>query len=90
MMASQGRIGIDREKDMLRIESERKLVDSETTENREAREMGAEWCCYLPEGKETDASSGVYYLRTSRMSLSEEGVREYYNIICNVEDTFRT
>jgi hypothetical protein len=49
MMASQGRIDIDREKDMLRIESERKLVDSETTENREARETGAEWCCYLPE-----------------------------------------
>jgi transposase len=44
----------------------------------------------IREGKETDASSGVYYLRTSRMGLSEETVWEYYNIICNVEDTFRT
>lgn len=46
MMVSQGRIDIDREKDMLRIERERKLVDSATIENREAREMGAEWCCH--------------------------------------------
>jgi hypothetical protein len=46
MMISQGRKGIDREKDMLRIEREMKPVDSETIENREARETGAEWCCH--------------------------------------------
>ncbi|MDR0749466.1 MAG: hypothetical protein LBF62_07840 [Tannerellaceae bacterium] len=46
MMVSQGRIDIDRKKDMHRIERESKLVDPETIENREAREMGAEWCCH--------------------------------------------
>jgi hypothetical protein len=46
MMVSQGRIDIDREKDMHRIERERKLVDPETIENREARELGADWFCH--------------------------------------------
>jgi hypothetical protein len=44
-MVSQGRIGIDREKDMLRMGCERELVDSAMIESREACEMGAEWCC---------------------------------------------
>ena len=46
MMVSQSKIDIDNQKDTLRIERERKLLDADTIENREAREIGAEWCCY--------------------------------------------
>ena len=46
MMVSQGKVDVDSKKDMLRIERERKLLYSDTVENREAREIGAEWCCY--------------------------------------------
>lgn len=46
MMVSQGKIDVDKQKNALRIERERKLLDADTIENREAREIGAEWCCH--------------------------------------------
>lgn len=46
MMVSQNKIDIDRKKDDLRIRAERNLLFGDTLEGREAREMGAEWCCY--------------------------------------------
>lgn len=46
MMVSQNKIDIDRKKDELRIRAERNFLFGDTLEGREAREMGAEWCCY--------------------------------------------
>jgi len=46
MMVSQNKIDIDRKKDDLRIRAERNLLFGDTLEGKEAREMGAEWCCY--------------------------------------------
>jgi transposase len=59
-------------------------------EKKAGDEIAAGISWRIKEGKETDASSGVYCLRTSRMGLSEEAIREYYSIIRNVEDAFRT
>jgi Transposase len=44
----------------------------------------------IKENKEPDASSGIYYLRTSRRQLNEQTIWDFYNIIRNVEDAFRT
>lgn len=46
LMVAQDKIDIDHKRDALRLERERNLLDGTTLENREAREMGAEWCCY--------------------------------------------
>jgi len=44
----------------------------------------------IKENKDSDASSGIYYLRTSRQQLNEQAIWDFYNIIRNVEDAFRT
>ena len=46
MLVSQNKVDVDITKDRLRIEKERNLLCAETIENKEAREMGAEWSCY--------------------------------------------
>ena len=46
MLISQNKVDVDINKDRLRIKKERNLLYAETIENREAREMGAEWSCY--------------------------------------------
>ena len=46
MLVSQNKVDVDITKDRLRIEKERNLLCAETIENKEAREMGAEWGCY--------------------------------------------
>ena len=44
----------------------------------------------IKENKDVDACAGIYYLRTSRRDLNEQVTWEYYNIIRNIEDAFRT
>jgi hypothetical protein len=46
MLVSQNKVDVDITKDRHRIEKERNLLFAETIENKEAREMGAEWSCY--------------------------------------------
>jgi Transposase len=51
MLVSQNKVDVDINKDRLRIKKERNLLYAETIENREAREMGAEWSCYQAIGQ---------------------------------------
>lgn len=68
-------------------------VHSKTLSNRCRKDENEIVTCIkwsIKEQKDPDASSGIYYLRTSRRELTEQTIWNYYNIIRNIEDAFRT
>jgi hypothetical protein len=63
----------------------KKATDKDKEKNRIVTSV--KWA--VKEGVDINARSGVYFLRTSLQSKSEENVWQFYNIIREVEATFR-
>ncbi|MDP3180540.1 MAG: IS1634 family transposase, partial [Bacteroidota bacterium] len=66
-------------------EAKRKKKGTDKEKNRIVTSV--KWA--VKEGVDINARSGVYFLRTSMEAKSEENVWQFYNIIREVEDTFR-
>jgi transposase len=68
-------------------EAKRKKKGTDKDKEKNRIVTSVKWA--VKEGVEINARSGVYFLRTSMEAKSEENVWQFYNIIREVEDTFR-
>lgn len=72
-------------KDDVQIKRRKKGTEAIQTQKKIATSM--KWA--VKEGVDINARSGVYFLRTSMEAKSEENVWQFYNIIREIEATFR-
>jgi len=69
-------------------ETKRKNKVTEPGNDKKQIVTAVKWA--VKEGVDINARSGVYFLRTSLQSQTEENVWQFYNTIRNIEATFRT
>jgi len=69
-------------------ETKRKNKVTEPGNDKKQIVTAVKWA--VKEGVDINARSGVYFLRTSLQTQTEENVWQFYNTIRNIEATFRT
>jgi hypothetical protein len=69
------------------VQIKRKKTETEAIQAQKKIAIAIKWA--VKEGVDINARSGVYFLRTSMEAKSEENVWQFYNIIREIEATFR-